>query len=160
MKIKMIAKCLNVLPAVCLFGLASCNGGNATTDAVPADTVASADIRGEWILENIVKNDTVSVRPAEVVPGTTQTITFTDSTYVIQTNCNTISGNYTVNGDSITLDAGLMTQMACENMATEDMLREVLPSIATVEVENDSIARLNGSPASSYIVLRKSSDKQ
>lgn len=119
------------------------------------DVVVNADIKGQWYLENIVLNDTVNVRPSEVAPEAEQYIVFEDSTYSIITNCNSISGSYTLVGDSIILGAGPMTEKACENMATEDALRNILPNIATVSVENDSVARLGGSNPSEYIELCK-----
>ncbi|WP_289833357.1 META domain-containing protein, partial [uncultured Muribaculum sp.] len=77
---------------------------------------------------------------------------FEDSTYFIKTNCNTISGTYTIKGDSIILGDGAMTEMACDNMAVEDALRRILPNIATVYIQNDSIARLDSRNPSEYIV--------
>lgn len=128
---------------------------NALTDEM------SADIRGQWYLENIVFNDSVNVRPSEEVPGVRQYITFNDdSTFYIQTNCNSISGGYEQKGDSIILGAGIMTEMACDNMATEDALRKILPDIVTLDVENDTIMRLNTTVPSKYIVLKKATEKK
>ncbi len=73
----------------------------------------------------------------------------------IRTNCNSISRTYTVKGDSIILGDGAMTEMACDNMAVEDALRRILPNVATVYIQNDSIARLDSRNPSEYIVLRK-----
>lgn len=115
------------------------------------------DVHGQWYLENIVLSDSDYVRSSEEVPGSCQYITFEDSTYFIQTNCNTFSGSYTVKGDSITLGDGMMTEMVCDNMATEDAIRRILPNIATVYIQNDSIARLDSRNPSEYIVLRKAS---
>lgn len=116
----------------------------------------SVDVTGQWFIENIVFNDSTNVRPEEEVPGSKQYITFDEDTYSIITNCNAISGTYTIKGDSIYIGDGAMTEIACDNMATEDALRKILPNIATVDVTNDSIVRLNCNDASSYIVLRKS----
>lgn len=128
---------------------------NALTDEM------SADIRGQWYLEDIVFNDSVNVRPSEEVPGVRQYITFNDdSTFHIQTNCNSISGGYEQKGDSIILGAGIMTEMACDNMATEDALRKILPDIVTLDVENDTIMRLNTTVPSEYIVLKKATEKK
>ncbi|MDE5877132.1 MAG: META domain-containing protein [Muribaculaceae bacterium] len=139
----------------------ACTGNKTTADqnntAVNETTV---DIKGQWYLENIVFNDSVYVRPAEEVPGQRQYITFEDSTYFIQTNCNTFSGTYTLKGDSLSLGDGAMTEMACDNMATEEAIRKILPSIATVDIENDSIARLNSRTPSEYILLRKATEKK
>ena len=51
-----------------------------------------------------------------------------------------------------------MTEMACENMAVEDALRKILPGIATVDVQNDSVARLCGRTPSEYIMLIKATE--
>lgn len=155
------------LIAAMTFGLAlaSCSGNKASDEAT-AEVVATADsvqvlnIDGKWNLENIVVNDSVYVRPSEAVPGVEQYVTFDNGEYFIQTNCNTFSGTFTQNGDSITINAGLATEMACDNMATEDMLRQILPNITVVDVENDSVVRLNTSEASSYILLRKSPEQK
>ncbi|MDE6693314.1 MAG: META domain-containing protein, partial [Muribaculaceae bacterium] len=121
----------------------------------------SADIRGRWYLENIVFSDSVYVRPSEEVPDVRQYITFgDDSTFHIQTNCNSISGGYEQKGDSIILGAGIMTEMACDNMATEDALRKILPNIVTLEMQNDSVMRLNTTVPSEYIVLVKANEKK
>lgn len=137
---------------------ASCGGSNEnkeTADNQQKETVANVDVHGQWYLENIVFSDSDYVHPSEKVPGVRQYIVFEDSTYFIQTNCNTFSGSYTVKGDSITLGDGMMTEMACDNMATEDAIRRILPNIATVYIQNDSIARLDSRNPSEYIVLRK-----
>jgi len=47
------------------------------------------------------------------------------------------------------------TEMACDNMAVEDALRRILPNIAMVYIQNDSIARLDSRNPSEYIVLCK-----
>ncbi len=155
MKTQIIA-CLTLFLTV-----TACTGNKRTADqsniAVNETTV---DIKGQWYLENIVFNDSVYVRPIEEVPDQRQYITFEDSTYFIQTNCNTFSGTYTLKGDSIRLGDGAMTEMACDNMATEEAIRKILPSIATVDIENDSIARLNSRTPSEYILLRKATEKK
>lgn len=137
----------------------ACTGSNEKS----ADTAATrqrdietcTDIKGQWDLVNIVFSDSDYVRPSGEVPGSRQYITFEDSTYFIQTNCNTFFGSYTIKGDSITLGDGAMTEMACDNMVTEDAIRRILPNITTVYIENDSIARLDSRKPSEYIVLRK-----
>lgn len=116
----------------------------------------SPDMTGQWFIENIVFNDSTYVRPAEEVPGSRQYITFEDNSFSIITNCNAISGSYSLKGDSIKFGDGAFTEIACDNMATEDALRKILPDISTVDVNNDSIVRLNCIDASSYIVLHKS----
>ncbi|MDE6120620.1 MAG: META domain-containing protein [Muribaculaceae bacterium] len=150
------------LMALSAVAIASCTGKNSNSsgEAQPQATSAQAFIKGQWDLEKIVFSDSDYVCPGEEVPGAGQYITFEDSAYFIRTNCNSLSGFYTVNGDSITLYDGIMTEMACDNMATEDALRRILPSITTICAENDTIVRLGGSNPSEYIVLKKVQAKQ
>lgn len=117
--------------------------------------VANADIRGQWYIENIVFSDSDYVRPDETSSSMKQYIVFEDSTYFIMTNCNTFNGSYTVKGDSIKLGDGTMTEMACDDMQTEDALRRILPHISTIDVQNDSVVRLNGLAPAECILLRK-----
>lgn len=123
-------------------------------DATQTESV-NADIRGQWFIENIVFSDSDYVRPDETSSSMKQYIVFDDSTYFIMTNCNSISGSYTVKGDSITLGDGAMTEMACDDMRAEDALRRILPDIATIEVQNDTVVRLNGRTPAECILLRK-----
>ena len=143
---------------------ASCGGNkvkHVPADNQRQDTMANVNMRGQWYLDSIVFSDSeyVRVRPDVRLSSIHQYIVFEDSTYFIKTNCNTISGTYTIKGDSIILDDGMMTEMACDNMAVEDALRRILPNIATVYIQNDSIARLDSHNPSEYIVLRKAQVK-
>lgn len=147
-----------LFPAAAAILLTASCSGNKETAAAPGEAVQNtetADISGRWTIVNISLSDSAAVRPAEAVPGSDQYFLFTDSTYTIATNCNTFAGMYTANGDSISLGDGMMTEMACDNMATEDALRSILPAIATMTLENDSTLRLNGAGASQFIELRK-----
>lgn len=128
-------------------------GTSADADADPRNT--PVNLRGQWYIENIVFSDSDYVRPDETVPGVPQYIVFEDSTYFIMTNCNSISGTYAVKDDSLCMGDGAMTEMACDNMATEDALRRILPEISTVDVQNDSVVRLSGASPAECILLRK-----
>lgn len=143
-----------------ILGICSCSRttstGSAQSNIEEHTEQPSIDLIGQWYIENIVFNDSTNVRPEEEVPDSKQYITFEADTYSIITNCNTISGAYSIKGDSIKIEDGAMTEIACDNMATEDALRKILPTIETVDVTNDSIVRLNSTDVSSYIVIRKS----
>ena len=149
-----------IVGVAALMATASGCSGNKGAKEVNADNaaqveVANADIRGQWHIENIVFSDSDYVRPDETSSSMKQYIVFEDSTYFIMTNCNSISGSYTVKGDSITLGDGAMTEMACDDMRAEDALRRILPDIATIEVQNDTVVRLNGRTPAECILLRK-----
>ena len=148
--------------AIAAIAAVSCTTGNKSKGAnadenMAQDVAAYADIKGQWYLESIVFSDSdyVRVRPDERLSSIHQYIVFEDDTYFIKTNCNSISGTYAVKGDSITLGDRVMTEIACDDMVVEDALRRILPNIATVYIQNDSIARLDSRNPSEYIVLRK-----
>lgn len=140
--------------------LAGCSDIKKNKTAIATDTAKAmtetADIRGQWYIENIVFSDSDYVRPDETGSASRQYITFEDSTYFIMTNCNSISGSYVIKGDSINMGDGAMTEMACDNMETEDALRRILPRISTIDVQSDSVIRLNGATPAECILLRKS----
>lgn len=148
-----------LITGVALLMAAGCSGNKEVKsdrlDDKAKTEVADADIRGQWYIENIVFSDSDYVRPDETSSSMKQYIVFEDSTYFIMTNCNSISGSYTVKGDSITLGDGAMTEMACDDMQTEDALRRILPNISAIDVQNDSVVRLNGSVPAECILLRK-----
>lgn len=124
-------------------------------DNIAKTEVANTDIRGQWYIENIVFSDSDYVRPDETSSSIKQYIVFEDSTYFIMTNCNSFNGPYTVKGDSIKLGDGAMTEMACDDMRPEEAIRRILPRISTIDVQNDSVVRLNGLAPAECILLRK-----
>ena len=148
-----VATALTILTASC----GGNKGNKESADNQQKETVANVDVNGQWYLDSIVFSDSdyVRVRPDERLSSIHQYVIFEDNTYFIRTNCNSISGTYTIKGDSITLGDGAMTEMACDDMAVEEALRRILPNIATVYIQNDSIARLDSRNPSEYIVLRR-----
>ena len=142
---------------------AGCSGNKETksdkTDNEVRTEIANVDIRGQWYIENIVFSDSDYVRPDESSSSMKQYIVFEDSTYFIMTNCTSISGSYAVNGDSIKLGDGAMTEMACDDMRTENALRRILPHISTIDVQNDSVVRLNGTAPAECILLLKAKNE-
>ena len=101
------------------------------------------------------------VRPSEIAPDVRQYITFNeDSTVSIKTNCNGMGGRYTIKGDSLTISGLCWTEMACDNMDVERLLRKILPEIRTCEIGNDSILRLNAAASGEYVLLRKATEKK
>lgn len=153
-----------LLTAAAILALAGCTGKKASTqaEATLSDSItetAVSPIVGEWDIENVVINDSLYARPAEIDAAVKQYILFNaDSTYVVRTNCNTISGTYMVEGDSITLGDGFTTEMACDNMQVEDLIKQVIPEVTAIDFQNDSIVRLNA-PSGKHIVLHKAAER-
>jgi len=149
---------LYIVPAI--FLMASCGGHNDknvsdTSVMSETDSAIHASIEGQWLLEHVVVNDSLEVRPADIDPDSKLYAYFyNDSTFNFQTGCNAIGGRYVQTGDSITMSDMLCTEMACENMQVEDLLKNVLPQVNTVDWDNDSVVRLN-TQSSAYVVLKK-----
>lgn len=146
----------------CLFiSLLSCTGTNSNSEKTGEcradnDEIPMSEIQGQWDIENVVENDSSYVRPSEIEEGLTAYIDFRkDNTFGIMTNCNHLSGQYFQFNDSIRFDRISTTELACDNMELEEMLKKVLPMVNTIDCINDSITRLNSGKSESYIVLKK-----
>ncbi len=141
---------------VCMMiGAVSCRGSKTAQDA--ADEAGEVKpIQGQWLIENVVENDSSYVRPSEIEPGMNARIDFNaDHSFGIVTNCNHIGGQYAQSNDSISFANIFSTEIACDNMEVEDMLKAVLPHVNTIDCINDSITRLNTDRGEAYIVLKK-----
>lgn len=144
-----------------LAGITSCTETKnkcekSEVDGVGIGKETTDNIQGQWDIENIVENDSSSVRPSEIEQGITAYIDFKeDMTFGIMTNCNHIGGEYIQNNNSLRLTNISSTEMACDNMETEEMLKKILPIVSTIDCINDSITRLNSDKGDSYIVLKK-----
>lgn len=149
-----LTPCIVLAALACSCGNRTNNQSTAQTDADTLQVAAPVALDGQWNIENVVVNDTLSARPAEETPDQKVYIQFDNGNYSIMTNCNSIQGTYTLNGDSIVMESGLCTEMACDNMKIEDLIKQVLPAISTVDMENDSTLRLN-SASSEYILLSR-----
>ena len=87
------------------------------------------------------------------------TVLFDNSgAYVIQTNCNTIAGAFTINGDSLRIDGGMRTEMACDDMRAEDLIVAVLPEINLVETTGEHSLRLSTDNPDCYLILSKAAE--
>lgn len=155
-------KVLSGIGVSALVGMMACSGvkGESSSDSVMVQSETAGrecSLTGQWLIENVEVNDSVYVRPSEIGEGVTSYIDFReDNTFGIMTNCNHIGGNYHLSGDSISFSDMSCTEMACDNMELEEILKKVLPQIRAVDCLNDSLTRLNAANAEAYIVLKKS----
>ncbi len=147
-------KCL----IICLLALTTSCAGPKTdaNDEEQNETIAVTNIQGQWEIENVVENDSSYVRPSEIEQAITAYIDFRyDNTFGVTTNCNHIGGYFHQANDSILLTDISATEMACENMELEEMLKQILPLVNTIDCINDSVTRLNSDKGDSYIVLKR-----
>lgn len=156
--IKRMKSIIYLLPAFLL--IASCGGRNSkdvsdNSNMSDASTADCASIDGQWLLEHVVVNDSLEARPIDIDLESKLYVHFyNDSTFNFQTGCNSIGGRYVQANDSITMSDMMWTEMACEDMRVEELLKDVLPKVETLDWNNDSILRLN-TTSSAYIVLKR-----
>lgn len=143
-----------------IFAAVSCVGNR---DKMPADVALDSEcessvssVKGKWLIENVVVDDTLCLRSSD------KRCYFNfhdDGTFGISTNCNSSGGEYRICGDSISFTNVCWTEMACDDMTMEDMLKKVIPNVCVIDISNDSIAQLNTNTAPrSCIIIKKSSD--
>lgn len=137
---------------------ASCTNSSKTNETTDADsTNAATELKGEWELLNVVLNDSVYARPADVAPGIRQYFSFDSiGNFGVSTNCNLLGGSYHASGSSIQFYNIARTEIACDDMTIEELLCQLLPAIERVSIDNDSVARLLTPNPQSYILLLKS----
>lgn len=155
-------KLMKLLPVAAFVAVMGTSCSNKTTGSADGADVFMP--LGDWTIETLAVNDTLSINPLEIDSAAVQFFTFNpDSTYGVQTNCNTISGNFVLNGDSIVFDPsgmGISTMMMCEDMTVEDNLKAILPKVNgyTLDVTatpGDTVLTLLTSTPSQYIRLKK-----
>ena len=94
-KMKYVA--VAALAGIAILALAACQG---------ADSAASDPLDGtSWVL--------MAYRKTRPISGTTMTATFEDGQVHGSAGCNSYSGSYQVSGDTITVGAIAITEMAC-----------------------------------------------
>jgi heat shock protein HslJ len=105
-----------------------------------------------WKLTAVTLTGTGSALPPGVVPVADQaryTITFNDDgTFQAQADCNTVGGSYTTSGNSMTIQPGPSTLVACPADSYGDAFVAALGQVATFAVGN-SVLTLTLSDGSS-----------
>lgn len=132
------------------------NDNQESVDAAENNSNVAEAITGEWSIENIVVNDSLNARPAETNPDNILQFTFNnDGSFGATTTCNSLGGEYKVNGDSIIFNNVLKTEMACEDMTIETLLAQVINDANSIDMENDSILRINCINDGEYLILKR-----
>lgn len=94
-------------------------------------------------------------------PDIRQYVIFDENgTIDVKTNCNGMSGYYALKGDSLDINGLSWTELSCDDMTVEEMLRQLLPKVCVCKIENDSILLLNTAISGERIVLRKATERK
>jgi heat shock protein HslJ len=94
-----------------------------------------------WVVTDVQTGSTVSTVPA----GATAALTFGPRTVAVEAGCNTGSGPYTDDGDTITFGPIALTMMACppDKMALEAAVLSVLQGKATYAIDANTLRLVN-----------------
>lgn len=119
--------------------LAGCAG--ASTDALV----------GRAFLSTAINEDGA---PRPLVPGTQIRLTFgVDGAIGVNAGCNTMGGSYRVEGSSLRVDGGAMTEMACDGprMAQDDRVFAFIGSGPTISLDGDELVLSSGGLVARFV---------
>ena len=146
------------------------NLANAATFTATADTLKVFDgsgstilefkagpanpLEGDWIVTSYNNGAQAVVTP---IPGTTLTVTFTADTASGSSGCNTFTGGYALDGDTVTVGPLAGTMKACEQpvMDQEAQFLAALQTPATVESSGGTVTLRDASGAMQVVLAPK-----
>lgn len=143
------------LMAAAVLGVASCStkSTEAAQSAQYDSETAIIPLNGTHNIVAIAVSEDNILRPADLQDAEQPLeMVFSDSTFSAHTNCNTIFGGFSRNGNRIKIENPAMTRMACPDMRMEDMLTQVLPEVISVDTVSGPYLRLN-TAGEAYILL-------
>ena len=107
----------------------------------------SASIQGQWKL--------VSYNQTPAVPDVETSIEFKDGQMSGNVGCNGFSGEYTIDGDTITFGPVMSTMMFCENVADQESTVLATLQEKTSFVIDGNVLTITSVDGNSSIVLEK-----
>jgi heat shock protein HslJ len=113
------------------------------TIILSACTSQTDSLLGTWELTSYGPTESM----ISAVPDADATLTFAENGTVSgSSGCNSLSGEYTVEGSQITFSALTTTLMACEEprMDQESAVLQVLSDTVEFEIENETLTITNG----------------
>ncbi len=78
-----------------------------------------------------------------------------DGSFLCNTDCNTISGKYTVDDNELHFSEIIWTEMACENDIMERSLKVLIPQISTYDLLGDTLLNMYGTNGTRLISLSR-----
>jgi heat shock protein HslJ len=103
---------------------------------------SAASLIGSWKLTSYSRADVLTPAVTDTEAG----LTFkNDGTVTGNSGCNSLGGNYKVEGDQVTFDQIISTLMACDDarMAQEGAVHQVLTDTATFKIEGNTLTLTN-----------------
>lgn len=127
--------------ALAALTLAACGNGNQAKEAEEHEAETGAtegayvapSLAGEWQLVEYVDGEKSLELNDEYL------LEMTDTTFVMNTDCNSVQGYYEVNADSISFGNPIMTKMACPNEDVEQAMASLFTNARTFWLEADTL---------------------
>lgn len=168
---------LLAVATVGMFTLASCGDptvepattptdpGSSTIDTNPTTGPTGAPVPGDDLAALLAGKTYLSQSATGITlaPGAVLRITFDDGRIAVSGGCNTMSGDVTIDGDTLTVGPMMMTQMACEQplMDQDGVVQAFLAGGTTVAVDGDTITltgTFDGADATIVLLDREVAD--
>jgi heat shock protein HslJ len=126
-------RALSVLSLALLVAVSACG------DDDEARPVSASDLDGKTFLATETEGHTI-------VEGSEITIAFTAGNITVGTGCNTLTGSYSIDEDTLTTGELAATLIACEEdlTAQQDWINGLLTSDPTVELRGDQLVLSSG----------------
>lgn len=116
---------------------------------------------GRWRVVTYSDPSKAIVEPTEVSQDESYALQFHDTgIFSLTTDCNTISGEYSIDGQSIRFDNLSATELACEKEIVERSMETQLPMVESYDFPNDTILCLLGREGNLLVKLIKVRDWQ
>lgn len=121
----------------------------AGCQSAPQSPSAPLQLVGNWKIESVMGQPTVDYSPAELNFAADGKLSGNNS-------CNNFFGQYSLQGDKLTLNPGGTTMKACVDalMAQEQMVNQAMPMVQTAQM-NQGILELKGENGKVLLTLTK-----
>lgn len=134
-----------VMMAVCaVLVLASCGG----------DKGGEIKLDGEWKIKSYVPLELSSYNLVDT-EGDYRFEFDGEGSFFCGTDCNSISGIYVSEGDSLRFKNMMSTEMACDNERLERAMKQALPAVRTAELSSDSVLTMKSAGGEVLVALVK-----
>ncbi len=116
---------------------------------------------GRWRVETYTDPFKATMEPTEVSQDESYTLQIHDTgIFSLTTDCNTISGEYSTDGQSIRFDNLSATELACEKEIVERSMETQLPMVEAYDFPNDTTLCLLGREGNLLVKFIKVRDWQ
>lgn len=121
-------------------------------------TVKSNPVAGEWRLVEYSNAYASSLIPACVAPNSNYILTLNENgTFIFSTDCNTVSGYYSVDGGSINFTDLSWTELALAEgePSVELSVKLFLPNVNSFSLDGDNTLQLRDNPNTILFSLKR-----